>query len=126
MMHFLVATFQKQSISGPIALSSTAMTTTPSGTLVSASKKGMRELETPHILQLGASVHRGLENNKGENNCFLNVIIQSFWHLRSMRLQLLRLQVRHGVSGAGNIMCSLQVLFLNIIIFFLQNEIRIL
>lgn len=26
-------------------------------------------------------VHKGLENNSGENNCFLNVVIQALWHL---------------------------------------------
>lgn len=29
---------------------------------------------------------RGLENRKGENNCFLNVILQAFWNLRSFRV----------------------------------------
>ena len=28
---------------------------------------------------------KGLENRVGENNCFLNVVIQSLWHLRSFR-----------------------------------------
>ncbi|KEP65675.1 UNVERIFIED_CONTAM: hypothetical protein HHA_248710 [Hammondia hammondi] len=29
---------------------------------------------------------RGLENPKGENNCFLNVTLQAFWNLRSFRI----------------------------------------
>ncbi|KYK68152.1 ubiquitin carboxyl-terminal hydrolase [Toxoplasma gondii TgCatPRC2] len=29
---------------------------------------------------------RGLENPRGENNCFLNVTLQAFWNLRSFRI----------------------------------------
>ncbi|KAJ0402389.1 hypothetical protein P43SY_004098 [Pythium insidiosum] len=32
------------------------------------------------------SRRKGLSNEMGENNCFLNVIIQSLWHLRSCRV----------------------------------------
>ncbi|TMW65331.1 hypothetical protein Poli38472_007973 [Pythium oligandrum] len=32
------------------------------------------------------SRRKGLTNDLGENNCFLNVIIQSLWHLRSCRV----------------------------------------
>ena len=28
---------------------------------------------------------KGIENSKGSNNCFLNVILQSFWHIASFR-----------------------------------------
>jgi hypothetical protein len=28
---------------------------------------------------------KGLENQVGENNCFLNCVIQALWHLRSFR-----------------------------------------
>ena len=28
---------------------------------------------------------RGLTSESGQNNCFLNVIIQSLWHLRAFR-----------------------------------------
>ena len=31
------------------------------------------------------SMDKGLVNNRGENNCFLNVVIQSLWHLESFR-----------------------------------------
>ena len=34
-------------------------------------------------------VHRGLTSETGQNNCFLNVIIQSLWHLASFREALL-------------------------------------
>ncbi|RHY25680.1 hypothetical protein DYB32_008826 [Aphanomyces invadans] len=32
------------------------------------------------------SMHKGLTNHIGQNNCFLNVIIQSLWHLDSFRV----------------------------------------
>ena len=31
------------------------------------------------------TVDKGLENLFGQNNCFLNVVIQSLWHLKSFR-----------------------------------------
>ena len=37
---------------------------------------------------------RGLANANGQNNCFLNVVVQSLWHLDAFR-------VRFG--GAGNV-----------------------
>ncbi|KAF0684515.1 Aste57867_23514 [Aphanomyces stellatus] len=33
-----------------------------------------------------SSMHKGLTNHIGQNNCFLNVIIQSLWHLDSFRV----------------------------------------
>ena len=35
---------------------------------------------------------RGLSNDSGLNNCFLNVVIQCLWHLHSFREALLSLQ----------------------------------
>lgn len=35
---------------------------------------------------------RGLSNDSGLNNCFLNVVIQGLWHLRSFREALLDLK----------------------------------
>ena len=32
---------------------------------------------------------KGLQNNQGRNNCFLNVVIQSLWHLASFRSEFL-------------------------------------
>jgi hypothetical protein len=40
----------------------------------------------------GCAACRGLTSELGQNNCFLNVIIQSLWHLRCFREALLRLQ----------------------------------
>ena len=32
---------------------------------------------------------RGIQNKRGENNCFINVVIQSLWHLGSFRHRFL-------------------------------------
>ena len=32
---------------------------------------------------------RGLENKVGKNNCYLNVVIQSLWHLLSFRINFI-------------------------------------
>jgi hypothetical protein len=37
------------------------------------------------------NLHRGLANQTGENNCFLNVTIQALWHLGPFRVELQRL-----------------------------------
>jgi hypothetical protein len=36
-----------------------------------------------------------MENKRGENHCFLNVIIQSFWHLASFRRNFLNQSKDH-------------------------------
>lgn len=57
----------------------------------------------------GASVHRGLLNASGENNCFLNVVIQSFWHLTSMRHFLLHVEVKEDSrSVESNVLRALK------------------
>ena len=43
-------------------------------------------------------VHRGLENRPGENNCFLNAVIQALWHVRPFRISLKRYIVLHRSS----------------------------
>ena len=40
-------------------------------------------------------MRRGLTSESGQNNCFLNVIIQSLWHLPCFRTALL-----HGARAA--------------------------
>ena len=46
---------------------------------------------------------RGLRNEDGQYNCFLNVIIQALWHLRSFRQRLLQLQApATAAAGAAN------------------------
>jgi hypothetical protein len=46
---------------------------------------------------------RGLSNDSGLNNCFLNVVIQALWHLPPFRAALLALrpQVGRACSGAS-------------------------
>ena len=35
--------------------------------------------------------HRGIENLSGDNNCFVNVVIQALWHVDAFRLQMLQM-----------------------------------
>lgn len=44
---------------------------------------------------------RGLRNEDGQYNCFLNVIIQSLWHLRSFRDALLHLPASQLISSTS-------------------------
>jgi hypothetical protein len=44
---------------------------------------------------------RGLRNEDGQYNCFLNVIIQALWHLRSFRQRLLQLQAPAAAAAAA-------------------------
>lgn len=43
---------------------------------------------------------KGLRNHPGENNCFLNVVIQSMWHLKSFRM-CMKERVSHECLGNG-------------------------
>lgn len=45
-------------------------------------------------------LERGLTNMQGQHNCFLNVIIQSLWHLPAFRTALLHLPTAPSDSGA--------------------------
>ena len=47
---------------------------------------------------------RGLSNDSGLNNCFLNVVIQGVWHLRSFRESLLDL--RPQVQSSSSQHCT--------------------
>ena len=40
---------------------------------------------SPHSQIAHPSDEKGLRNRAGENNCFLNVTIQSLWHLQPFR-----------------------------------------
>ena len=44
---------------------------------------------------------RGLSNMQGQHNCFLNVIIQSLWHLPAFRTALLNLPTAPSDNGAS-------------------------
>lgn len=52
---------------------------------------------------------RGLRNHEGQYNCFLNVILQSLWHLRSFRAALLALSPA-AVAARGAAATDLHVM----------------
>eukprot|EP01114_Cavostelium_apophysatum_P014332 TRINITY_DN3689_c0_g1_i4.p1 TRINITY_DN3689_c0_g1~~TRINITY_DN3689_c0_g1_i4.p1 ORF type:complete len:590 (+),score=108.12 TRINITY_DN3689_c0_g1_i4:1276-3045(+) len=58
---------------------------------------------------------KGLENKTGENNCFLNVVIQSLYHLDPFRNLFLSSESNHLHSGNGSdescIFCALAIIF---------------
>ncbi|XP_073035467.1 uncharacterized protein [Primulina eburnea] len=55
----------------------------------------------------------GLTNDVGEYNCFLNVIIQSLWHLRRFRDEFLRRSSSEHVHiGDPCVICALYVIFI--------------
>ncbi|KAJ6839604.1 uncharacterized protein M6B38_314385 [Iris pallida] len=53
----------------------------------------------------------GLRNEVGEYNCFLNVIIQSLWHLRRFRDEFLRMSSLHAHVGNPCVVCALYDIF---------------
>ncbi|ONK59699.1 uncharacterized protein A4U43_C08F9430 [Asparagus officinalis] len=53
----------------------------------------------------------GLKNDVGEYNCFLNVIIQSLWHLRRFRDEFLRMSSEHTHVGNPCAICALFDIF---------------
>ncbi|KAA0057919.1 Peptidase C19, ubiquitin carboxyl-terminal hydrolase 2 [Cucumis melo var. makuwa] len=54
----------------------------------------------------------GLKNEIGEYNCFLNVIIQSLWHLRRFREEFLRRsKIKHVHVGDPCVVCALYDIF---------------
>ena len=54
--------------------------------------------------------NRGLQNKIGENNCFLNVVIQSLWHLEEFRKNFKRSTHYHiNSSNEACIFCALEV-----------------
>ncbi|XP_059443773.1 uncharacterized protein LOC132175749 isoform X2 [Corylus avellana] len=61
----------------------------------------------------GANVFgTGLQNEVGEYNCFLNVIIQSLWHLRRFRDEFLRRSTSvHVHVGDPCVVCALYEIF---------------
>ncbi|KAJ9140403.1 hypothetical protein P3X46_031057 [Hevea brasiliensis] len=57
-------------------------------------------------------VGTGLQNDVGEYNCFLNVIIQSLWHLRRFREEFLqRSTSEHVHVGQPCVVCALYDIF---------------
>ncbi|CAA2959784.1 uncharacterized protein LOC111371309 [Olea europaea var. sylvestris] len=56
----------------------------------------------------------GLKNELGEYNCFLNVIIQSLWHLRWFRDEILRSSSGHVRVGDPCVTCALYDIFISL------------
>lgn len=57
----------------------------------------------------------GLKNEVGEYNCFLNVIIQSLWHLRRFREEFMRRSLsEHFHIGDPCVICALYEIFIAI------------
>ncbi|KAL2465300.1 Ubiquitin carboxyl-terminal hydrolase-related protein [Abeliophyllum distichum] len=56
----------------------------------------------------------GLKNKVGEYNCFLNVIIQSLWHLRRFRDEFLRRSSGHVHFGNPCVTCALYDIFISL------------
>ena len=46
-------------------------------------------------------MHRGLINDEGQYNCFLNVVIQSLWHLTRFREAMLSNRLADGTTAAA-------------------------
>ncbi|EQC37204.1 hypothetical protein SDRG_05430 [Saprolegnia diclina VS20] len=79
----------------------------PKTAAVNAGPKASSEIWTK-----GASIHRGLQNATGENNCFLNVIIQSFWHLISLRRLLQDVIIKDSDDVASHVLRALKEIML--------------
>ncbi|XP_057419688.1 uncharacterized protein LOC130713885 isoform X2 [Lotus japonicus] len=59
------------------------------------------------------SLGTGLRNEVGEYNCFLNVIIQSLWHLRRFKVEFLgRSRSEHDHVGNPCVVCALYEIFI--------------
>jgi Ubiquitin carboxyl-terminal hydrolase len=58
-------------------------------------------------------LNKGLRNRAGENNCFLNVVIQSLWHLESFRKRFWAWNEEHHDHRApvSCVFCALSVVF---------------
>lgn len=56
---------------------------------------------------------KGLSNNLGENNCFLNVIIQALWHLLPFKNKFMEIEYHQHIASSDSsnlcVFCSLKV-----------------
>uniref|UniRef100_J3LKB7 USP domain-containing protein n=2 Tax=Oryza brachyantha TaxID=4533 RepID=J3LKB7_ORYBR len=79
-------------------------------------KRFEEELERAVLQSLGTSNEKevygaGLKNAAGEYNCFLNVIIQSLWHLKRFRDGFLKKSSLHKHVGDPCAVCALYDIF---------------
>ncbi|KAK4844441.1 hypothetical protein QYF36_020286 [Acer negundo] len=74
---------------------------------------GVSSNEIPSENVNGTDVYgAGLKNEVGEYNCFLNVIIQSLWHLKRFREEFLRRSPsEHAHVGDPCVVCALYEIF---------------
>ncbi|KAG0594892.1 hypothetical protein M758_UG119900 [Ceratodon purpureus] len=70
-------------------------------------------VETP--LKGVEEIGKGLRNEIGQYNCFINVVIQSLWHLRRFREELLAdSSMEHVHVGNPCVVCALRDIFLGL------------
>ena len=55
------------------------------------------------------TINKGLSNDTGENNCFLNVVIQSLWHLNDFRSKFKEQATHEHDERSACIFCALEV-----------------
>ncbi|XP_073159219.1 uncharacterized protein [Henckelia pumila] len=89
----------------------------PSMSSSSTPQKELPEISDSEVRADGASgtdsYGTGLTNDVGEYNCFLNVIIQSLWHLRRFRDEFLRRSSSEHVHiGDPCVICALYGIFI--------------
>ncbi|XP_029117313.2 LOW QUALITY PROTEIN: uncharacterized protein [Elaeis guineensis] len=72
---------------------------------------GASSTETASIPSRKDIFGTGLKNAVGEYNCFLNVIIQSLWHLRRFRDEFLKTSSMHVHVGNPCVVCALDDIF---------------
>jgi hypothetical protein len=56
---------------------------------------------------------KGLQNMFGENNCFLNVVIQALWHLRHFRDKFVAAESHKHVGDHPCVFCALKDIFVH-------------
>eukprot|EP00850_Spirogloea_muscicola_P020246 SM000211S06616 [mRNA] locus=s211:69244:78836:+ [translate_table: standard] len=73
---------------------------------------GASESESRRIAR---ATGKGLQNEFGQYNCFLNVVIQSLWHLRHFRERLVGPgSDEHAHQGTPCVVCALRTIFLTL------------
>ena len=58
-----------------------------------------------------ADIHKGLHNETAAYHCFINVIIQSLWHLLPFRHRLISLDYSHRHKAEPCVFCALRSIF---------------
>ncbi|GAB5362649.1 hypothetical protein AAMO2058_000815700 [Amorphochlora amoebiformis] len=72
--------------------------------------KGRKQGGDQKVLSKG-DLHKGMYNGTGLYHCFLNVVIQSLWHLRSFRERFLALDYTHVCLRKPCAFCALRAIF---------------